>query len=430
MGRTPGLKYKTWGARPEAVKDRMPEVTLPWGQTLTRWVAPTTVMLATLLSYIDRQVLAVLAPLILSDTGLSANQYANAMSAFSLFYMLGNPLWGSLLDFAGLRVGMLMAVGLWTMASASHAWVGGALGFMVARAVLGFGEGGAFPGAFRTATESLPVTQVSRGMALGYSGASLGALITPFLVLPVAQGWIRWQTAFLFTGALGVAWLVLWFFVARPPFLRAHAQRATRISLPNLLDRRFWVVGASFGLGAVALGIVAYLSPLYLSRALGLSQAEIAKVVWIPMVGWEAGYFFWGWIADKYLREMPDRVKPARIFVLLTVLALPSLFVTQTTSLPIVLALFFWATFVADGFVVTSLRVGMRIFPADRTGMVAGIGSGSWSAVQALVLPIYGSWVDLRWFGMIFLTMSLLPIVGTTLWFWLSRKRELWTATP
>jgi ACS family hexuronate transporter-like MFS transporter len=383
-------------------------------------------MLSTLLAYIDRQVLAVLAPLILADTGLSANSYANAMSAFSFAYMIGNPLWGSVLDYAGLRLGMVMAVGLWTVASASHAWVGGALGFVAARTVLGFGEGGAFPGAFRTATESLPPTQVSRGMALGYSGASLGALITPFLVLPVAQGWVRWQIAFLMTGALGTLWLLLWLTVARPPFLREHKRGVLKITWPNLLERRFWVVGTSFGLGAVALGIVAYLSPLYLNRALGLTQAQIAKVVWIPMVGWEAGYFFWGWVADRYLTNMPDRVKPARIFVLLTFLALPSLLVTQTQSVPIVLALLFWATFIADGFVVTSLRVGMRIYPADRTAMVAGIGSGSWSAVQAMVLPIYGWWVDLRWFGAIFVTMSLLPIVGTAMWFWLSRKDELW----
>ena len=386
-------------------------------------------MLATLLAYIDRQVLAVLSPLILADTGLSANSYANAMSAFSFAYMLGNPLWGSLLDRVGLRLGMLLAVGLWTMASASHAWVAGAIGFAAARAVLGFGEGGAFPGAFRTARESLPPTQVSRGMALGYSGASLGALITPFLVLPVAQGWVQWQSAFLITGALGTVWLLLWLAVARPPFLPPVKQRVSKMVFPNLLERRFWVVGSSFGLGAVALGIVAYLSPLYLNRALGLGQAQIAKVVWIPMVGWEAGYFFWGWIADKYLTEMSDRRKPAYIFVLLTILALPSLLITQTQSLSIVLALLFWATFIADGFVVTSLRVGMRIYPADRTAMVAGIGSGSWSAVQALVLPLYGWLVDLRWFGTIFVTMSLLPILGTSLWFWLSRKGELWRET-
>src|SRR5262245_1712776 len=385
-------------------------------------------MLATLLSYIDRQVLAVLAPTILHDTGLSANEYTKAISAFSYAYMLGNPLWGSVLDSVGLRLGMLMAVGLWTAASTSHAWVASFIGFAVARAVLGFGEGAAFPGALRTAAESLPTSQVSRGMALGYSGASLGALITPLLITPVALRF-GWQTAFLITGALGAVWLLVWLAVSKPPFLPVPKRTKFKMTWPNVIERRCWVVASSFGLGAVALGIVAYLSPLYLDRALGLSQAQIGKVVWIPMVGWEAGYFFWGWIADRYLIDMPDRRKPGRIFLLLTFLALPSMFITQTHSLWITLALLFWATFVADGFVVTSLRVGMRIYPSDRTAMVAGIGSGSWSAVQALILPVYGRWVDLRWFGTIFVTMSVLPIAGTALWFWLSGKDELWKKT-
>jgi ACS family hexuronate transporter-like MFS transporter len=384
-------------------------------------------MLATMLAYIDRQVLAVLSPSILRDTGLTATDYANAIAAFSYAYMIGNPLWGSLLDYIGLRRGVLLAVGLWTIASTAHAWVAGFVGFALARAVLGFGEGAAFPGALRTAKESLPPSLVSRGMALGYSGASLGAIITPLLVRPIALSY-GWQMAFLITGALGVIWILLWMAVARPPFLPQRKQSDFKFAWPNLLERRCWVIASSFGLGAIALGIVAYLSPLYLDRALGLNQDQILKVAWIPIIGWEAGYFFWGWVADRYLSDMPDRRKPARIFVLLTILALPSILVTQTQSLPIVLALLFWATFIADGFVVTSLRVGMRIYPADQTGMLAGIGSASWSAVQALVLPVYGRWVDLEWFDTIFVTMSLFPIVGTALWFWLSSKRELWNS--
>jgi ACS family hexuronate transporter-like MFS transporter len=289
-----------------------------------------------------------------------------------------------------------------------------------------FGEGAAFPGALRTAAESLPQETQSRGMALGYSGASLGAIITPLLVTPLALMY-GWQIAFLITGGLGALWLIMWLFISRPPFLpRSKPASALKMIWPNLLERRFWVICSSFGLGAVALGIVAYLSPLYLNRALGLTQPQLGKVLWIPLVGWEAGYFFWGWVADRYLTDMPDRRKPARIFLLLTVLGLPSLLVTQTRSVPVVLALFFWATFVADGFVVTSRRVGVRIYSKDRTAMVGGIGSGSWSAVQAIVLPIYGKWVDWRWFGIIFVTMTLAPILGTSLWFWLSSKDELW----
>jgi MFS transporter, ACS family, hexuronate transporter len=386
-------------------------------------------MLATLLGYIDRQVLAVLSPTILSETGLTANDYTNTISAFSIAYMIGNPLWGSMLDYVGLRLGMVVAVSLWTVASASHAGVSGFLGFAIARAVLGFGEGAAFPGALRTATEALPPDRQSRGMALGYSGASLGALVTPLIVTPIALAY-GWRAAFLVTGVFGLVWLALWLVVCRPPFLPRTKRTALKIAWPNLLERRFWVITASFGLGAVALGVVAYLSPLYLNRALGLNQAELGRVLWIPMVGWEVGYFFWGWVADRYLADMPDRTRPARLFVLLTLLALPSVLITQTNSVPVVLALLFWATFVADGFVVASLRVGIRIYPGDRTAMVAGIGSGSWSAVQAIVQPVYGRMVDLQWFGTIFLTMSLLPILGTALWFWLSNKEELWRKEP
>jgi len=104
------------------------------------WVAPTTMMLCTLLGYIDRQVLAALSPTILSETGMTASDYTWAVSAFSFTYMIMNPVCGSLLDFIGLRRGMLIAVGIWTLASVSHAWLSGLVGFALARALLGLAK--------------------------------------------------------------------------------------------------------------------------------------------------------------------------------------------------------------------------------------------------------------------------------------------------
>jgi len=386
------------------------------------WVAPTTMMLCTLLGYIDRQVLAALSPTILSETGMTASDYTWAVSAFSFTYMIMNPVCGSLLDFIGLRRGMLIAVVIWTLASVSHAWLSGLVGFAVARALLGFGEGAAFPGALRTATEALPPQKQSRGLALGYSGASMGALITPPLITPIAAHY-GWRFAFLLTGFLGVLWLILWWRIARSPFLPgqssgAQGRGSLKIQWPDLRERRLWVVVAGFGLGGLALGVAAYLSPLYLNRALGLSQTELGHVLWIPMLGWEAGYFFWGWVADRYAANDP---RPIRIFVLLTILSLPTAFMTLTSSWVVAIALFCWSTFIADGFVVMSLRVGSRIFPAGRVGMVAGIGSGSWGAVQAVIQPVYGAWFDRHWYAATFISMSLLPLVGTLLWLWLSK---------
>src|SRR5215831_19873031 len=153
------------------------------------WWPVVTMMLCSLLSYVDRQTLAVLSQLILADAHLTAYQYSQIISAFSIAYMIGNPVWGSVLDRVGLRVGMTMAVGIWSAASGLHALVAGALGFGAARIVLGFGEGATFPGGLRTAMESLAPNQQSRGIAIAYSGGALGAILTPLLITPIAALW-------------------------------------------------------------------------------------------------------------------------------------------------------------------------------------------------------------------------------------------------
>src|SRR5689334_25355743 len=86
-----------------------------------RWTPALAMWMASLVSYIDRNTLALLAPAILRDTGLSGEQYGFIISGFSVAYTIGNPVWGRVLDRVGLRGGMTAAVALWTLASASHA---------------------------------------------------------------------------------------------------------------------------------------------------------------------------------------------------------------------------------------------------------------------------------------------------------------------
>jgi MFS transporter, ACS family, hexuronate transporter len=349
--------------------------------------------------------------MILKDTGLSIAAYSDAISAFSIAYMIANPLWGSLLDRIGLRIGMLLAVGIWTVASVSHAWVTGFAGFALARVVLGFGEGATFPGGLRTSRDSLPRDKQSRGMAIAYSGSTLGAIVTPLLVTPVAL-WLGWRAAFLITGALGTAWLALWWAFSRPPWL-APSRRTLNFAWPSIFERRFWMLVVGMGLGGAPLGTVLTLSPVYLNRALGLTQAQLGKTLWIPTLGWGLGYYFWGWIADRYVG---DNSRPVQLYLLLGALGLPLALVTTTTSLAGVFALFFWGMFIAVGFITLSLHVAARAYPGDQTGLVAGIGSGAWGLAQALVLPIYGRWFDLHWYGAAFLSMTAVPLIGLALW--------------
>lgn len=388
------------------------------------WVPALSMLLVSLISYIDRNTLALLAPTILEESSLSAEQYGWIISSFSVAYMLGNPLWGRWLDRYGLRWGMLAAVLFWTAASASHAAVSGFMGFAVARACLGFGEGATFPGGLRTVVQTLPAHLRSRGAALAYSGGSLGAVVTPLVVTPVYQ-LAGWRGAFLFTGGVGLLWLAWWWRVSQAPALRqppaAHsAEPATPL---RWSDPRLWSFMASYALGGLPLAFVIYHAPLYLSRALGKGQVEIGAVLWIPPLGWELGYFLWGWVADRMLRTASD---PVQVYRRLTcaalVLILPLAATPLAASYPAVLALMFLAMFVAGGNVIISIGYATNIISTGHAGLMAGLGAGSWSALVALTMPSFGRLLDQGRFSTAFLAATVIPVAGFLFWLAINRR--------
>ena len=382
------------------------------------WVPCLGMALCSWLAFVDRQVLAILAPTILKDTGLSAGDFANAFSFFFIAYMIANPLWGSILDFVGLRVGMLLAVALWSIASISHAWMSTFVGFALARAILGLGEGGTFPGGLRTAVESLPPNLRARGIATSFSGGTIGAIVTPLMVGPIALAW-GWRAAFLFTGALGLAWLLLWIAIARPPFLPKVEQKPGKMLWPNPLELRVWALVFSYALPAIAPGPILTIVPLYLSGALGLSQAEVNAIVWIPPLAWGVGYFFWGWAADRFAAE---NRRPVGMFLLLTVAALAFGLTTWTRSVPIAMFLISWAAFIGGGFQMVALKVGSYAFPREQAAMMTGIASGSWALVNFLLLRVIGPLMNQARWGEVFWLIALLPPIGVAVWLVLSRQ--------
>jgi ACS family hexuronate transporter-like MFS transporter len=386
------------------------------------WVPCIGMALCSWLSFVDRQVLAILAPTILADTGLTAQNFTDAASFFFLAYTLSNPVWGSVLDFVGLRVGMLLAVGVWTAASMSHAWMATFLGFAMARAVLGFGEGATFPGGLRTAVESLPAHMRARGIALSFSGGTIGAVMMPLLLGPLAIRY-GWRIAFLATGALGLLWLVIWAAIARPPFLPKIAQRPAKMTWPNFFQRRVWALVFSYALPAISPGPILTIVALYLNQRLALTQSDVNAVVWIPPLTWGIGYFFWGWAADKFAANNP---RPIGMFLLLTVASLTLGMTTWTTSLPIAIALISFSTFIGGGFQMVALKVGSYAFPREQAAMMSGIASGSWSLVNFVLLRAIGPWSNWmnnqRW-EEIFWLIAVLPAVGIAVWLVLSRDQ-------
>jgi len=382
-------------------------------------------MLVSLISYIDRNTLALLIPTIMRETHLSAEEYGFIVSAFSIAYMIGSPLWGGLLDRLGLRVGMMLAVAFWSAASMSHAVATGFLSFAVARTALGFGEGATFPGGLRTVVQTLPPPQQARGIGLAYSGGALGAIITPIVVTPVFALW-GWRPAFLLTGGIGAAWLIMWFFVSARPAVRDFKSGAAPLDhtaeSPRFTDARLWSFILAYGLGATPLGFVMYASALYLNQALGKDQIFLGKVLWIPPLGWELGYFFWGWLVDRMTSAgLPKMTTVRRLMFASVFLSLPLAAVPWLSSTALVLLEMFVATFVIVGFVVPSLAYATHVYSPSCSGLIAGIGAGSYGAIVAVTMPLFGRLFDMRRYDLAFAIAAVLPAIGYAGWAWINR---------
>ena len=174
-----------------------------------RWTICALLFAATTINYVDRQVLGLLAPTLQRDLGWSETDYGAITSWFSFAYAMGFLGAGRIVDKFGVKKGFSGAIVAWSLAAMSHALATTAGGFSIARAALGFGESGNFPGALKATAEWFPKKERAFATGIFNAGSNVGAIVAPITVPFIALRW-GWQWAFIATGALGFIWLVFW----------------------------------------------------------------------------------------------------------------------------------------------------------------------------------------------------------------------------
>ncbi len=323
---------------------------------LRAWLLCFLLFFAAALCFLDRQVLSVLAPQIIAEFGMSNTSYSRVVFAFVLSYTIMLALGGRLLDALGTRRGLTLAVGFWSLASAAHAFVAGPLTLGVARFFLGAGEGPAIPGAIKGAVEWMDPKR--RGIAIGLatSGASLGSMIAPPLVVWTASH-LGWRGAFAATAALGAIWLLAWLLafrglptaaptpVAHRPTSSWHALLA-RPEVRRLLAARFCFDPVYY--------FYMFWIPQYLSKERGMSLAAIGALIWIPFVALEIANLGAGQASDMCVARGWPRRRARLTLMLVAALLTPASFFAALAGTPAVAIALMTVLMFAHGIWITN----------------------------------------------------------------------------
>ena len=326
-----------------------------------RWLIVSLVALATIINYIDRGALAVLWPEISADVGMTKTDYAIIINVFTFAYAFGQTLFGKIFDWIGTRLGFVLAIGVWSVATMLHALSHSLLTFSIFRGLLGVSEAGNWPGATKANAEWFPIKERALAQGIFNSGAAIGGIISAPIVGLLFIWFGSWQATFIMIGVLGLLWLVPWLVIyksgpATHPWLdeaereyiltgqrNAETHQAAEYAPTSreiLSRKQSWgVIMGSFFLDPIWWLFVGWL-PLYLYETYGFGVAEIASYAWIPYVGAMFGAWFGGLLAQNRI-SAGWTVNKARKFVITLggLIMLVSLLMTIKAATPIIAVL-------------------------------------------------------------------------------------------
>jgi MFS transporter, ACS family, hexuronate transporter len=383
--------------------------------------------LATTITYMERQALSVVVPVLMERFSMSGVAYSRVIVAFMLSYTIMNGISGPLIDLLGTRIGFAITTAWWSVACMLQALSKGAWSLGLYRFLLGMGEAGNWPGCVKVVAEWFPVHERALASGIFNSGAAFGSIVAPPLVVLIVLK-AGWRAAFVTVGILGLLWVLVWLFVYRTPLEVASEASESPTPPWKLFRQRFvW----SFTSAKIFLDPVWYFYvfwfPEYLKRARHLNLASIGKFAWVPYLVAGSGNLIGGWFSGFLMRRGASvtiaRKSAVTVFVFLMASAIPAVLVPQT-GLSIA-----FVSLAMLGY--TGVSANMLAFPADvyPKNVVASIwglasmGSGFGGMVFALAT---GWLVDRYSYAPVFIGFGSIPILALLIiWFILGPLRPV-----
>lgn len=406
-----------------------------------RWWIGGLLFLSTVINYLDRQTLSVLAPYFKRDYQWSNADYALVVIAFRVAYSIGQTVSGRLIDRVGTRRGLTISVIWYSIAAMLTSLAMGLRSFAFFRFLLGAGESANWPAATKAVAEWFPRRERGWAVALFDSGSSIGGAVAPLLVLWLYSRFGGWRPAFLLTGTLGFLWLIAWRLLYYPPEshprisaaelemilkdkLESEAENVATHSANERPGARWselirlphtWGVIAARALTDPVWFFITDWFAIYLVTK-GFQVEEALLAFWIPFVAADLGNFFGGGISSWLIRRGWPVLRARKAVIVFGGIGMTMLIPTIFTShLFAIAALFAISTFAYAAFSTMALVLPSDLYKSESVASVSGM-SGTAAGLGTIISTYLIGYVADRYsFAPILIVASLIPLLGMTL---------------
>jgi MFS transporter, ACS family, hexuronate transporter len=413
-----------------------------------RWWIGGLLFASTVINYIDRQTVAVLAPYLKLEYHWTNSDYAKLAIAFRLAYSLGQTVFGKMMDRIGTRRGLTLTVICYSIISMSTSLARGFYSLMTFRFLLGAGESANWPAATKAVSEWFPKRERALATALFDSGSSIGAAVAPSIVLWIYFRW-GWRPAVAIPGVLGLLWLIAWRWLYHPP--ESHTRISPQEREMIMADRQesdgqsealrprwrdllklpqVWgTIIAKTSTDPVFFFITEWF-PIYLA-AKRIDLRSSAIMMGIPFVVADAGSFFSGWLSGYLVRRGRSLSFARKLPIVYGGVGMTTLILTIfTTNKYLIAILFSIVTFTYAGFTIMANTLPSDLFESGSVASVSGLGGTGTGFGTIVAFFLVGRVSDARKamgthsFDPITIVLGIIPFIGMILVLLLVRNNE------
>jgi len=373
------------------------------------------------INLVDRQVLSVVAPVLREQLALSNTQYSYIILAFQVGLLLGQVPAGVFLDIVGARLGLIAIFVAWSAVNAFHSLSRGLKSLIGLRFLLGISECGNYSGGIKVVAEIFDAERRSLAGGFFNGGAQLGAVLAPPVVVFITLRW-GWRSAFLIPSALGLLWLLPWFFIAPHDVQDAASsehhgsprEKAEKVTLAQLLRQR-QVLGLMLfrAFTGPLTSFFWYWLPEYLRHGRGMSMAAIGLLAWLPFLAGGIGNVAGGFFSDAQIKRGVSEDRARKVsFVLGAVFSSLTVALPFTSSVALALGVICLVVFGNQWMVSTYIGTVGDIFPSSVVGRVNGIGGVADSGMGMVTMLLTGVVVDHYSYSPVFIAAAVMPMLA------------------